>query len=210
MHDELTAAYWSLIEDTQETIFPDFVADLDLQDDIQCDRGRVAVFEFREGGITDTQEFSTSEALKAYLDESANSLPHATSSGYGTAKLHRLFMLEDLARDKVKLLGSRLRIPPSFFAAHWSKPSKQKGIVDRNFLPHNRHRFSRFMVPQVHRVIRDDGGDKYQLGLYKDPNSNVQRRLQLLDERSSWVTSKHQVSYWSKNDAASSWTGRLL
>jgi hypothetical protein len=192
--------YWSLIESTKDR-YPGFVDNLDQQNLEQRKSGRAAVLEFREGAKADITDFGDSDdALDKYLDDFAlRSLKENA-----TVKHHRLFLLEDLARNKVQSLGARLRIPPVFFALHWIDPSEAHFSVDQDFLSHKRSKYFRCRVPQLHSVVPDKPG-YYQLGLYEPLNINVQRYLQLLDKDRNFELSHHQISFWSMN-TSKGWT----
>ena len=206
IQDELNEAYFLLIVATQKTIFPAFVEDIEYQDDTESERGRAAVLEFRDGENPDMKTFDTSK-LKAYLDDPANILYSSINSHESPRR--RIFLLEDLGRRKVEILGSRLRIPPAFFGAHWTDPSLTDRIVDQDFLAHDHSRYFRIAVPQIHRICRQNETENYPLGLYEDPNTNISRFLQLLDKDQKFEVSYHQVSYWGKKHGTG-WTGEFF
>lgn len=187
---------------TQEAIFPEFVEDLVLQTDTESERGRAAVLEFRDGEKPDIQTLDTL-GLKAYLDNPANVLDSTNSHQHSR---RRAFLLEDLGRSKVEILGSRLRVPPAFFGAHWKDPSLATRVADQDSLSHSHSKYFRVIVPQTHRISQENRERGYPLGLYKDPATNIQRFLQVLDKDRKFEVSYHQVSYWSTSQETG-WTG---
>lgn len=60
----------------------------------------------------------------------------------------RLIVLEDLSRDWVLVLGSKLNIPPSFFALHYTRPEDLLLGNVRIPLGRSRHRHAIFSYPQ--------------------------------------------------------------
>ena len=196
-------AYWSLIEGARN-LYPGFVTNLELQDDEQRNRGRAAVLEFHEEKKAHITSFGEScEALDKYLKDFAGGL--SSSPGAQSTQHRRLFLLEDLGRNKVQTLGARLRIPPAFFAAHWIDPAVGNLSVDHDFLSHRHSKYFRCIVPQLHSLVREGQGE-YRLGLYESLGINVQRFLQLLDRNRLFESSLHQVSFWSTSTGNGSWT----
>ena len=99
--------------------FPRFTASLAGQSPSQREQGRCAVVEISGGSQSRITTFEASQDLKEYLDSSHR------SSGSATTKhpKGRLFLLEDLPRNHILALGSRLNVPPSFFAGHYDDPA---------------------------------------------------------------------------------------
>ena len=205
IHVDEQNSYWSLIKATSN-LYPGFVENFKLQDAEQRDRGRAAVLEFPEGTKAHITDFGDDgEALDRYLRDHANELD--SSQQTPTTQHRRLFLLEDLGRNKVQTLGTRLRIPPAFFAAHWIDPSEGHLTVDHDFLSHKRSKYFRCRVPQLHSLVQE-GQESYLLGLYEPLNTNIQRYLQLLDKERGFESSQHQISFWSMSIGKDSWTGK--
>ena len=205
-HDVEKKAYWSLIEGIND-LYPGFVKNLAFQDDDQRNRGRVAVIEFHEGQEPHITDFGASgEALNGYF-RSLASRPNSCLQSSST-QCRRMFVLEDLGRNKVQILGARLRIPPALFAAHWLDPNESLLSIDHNFLSHKYSKYFRCKVPQLHRLAQEDR-QNYRMGLYEPLNMNVQRYLQLLDRDRTFESSQHQVSFWSTSFGNGSWTGEF-
>ena len=190
----------------QADLSPQFVEDFELQSAVERERGRAVAIEFQEGEKAQITNFGDStDALDRYFDDPVNGFD-PPPLGIHLAR-RRLFVLEDLGRNKVTVLGSHLRIPPALFAAHWTDPSFSAKLVEEDMLTHSNSKYFRVTVPQLHRVVREDGYDDYRLGLYQPLYSNVQRWLQLLDKERTFEPSQHQVSYWSTTYGNGSWTG---
>lgn len=195
--DELSKSYASLLADSLRDNFPSFVGNFRLQRGAVAERGRVAIIDFEEGKETRVRQLASSNDLKSFLDQ--NEPPCATKQ----PAQKRLYMLEDIARNKVEVLGSRLRIPPSVFAAHWADPSTADETFDGSCLLSNGPRYFRLRYCQLHRIH-----GYYPLGLYGDRNGNVPRWLQLLDREREVVGSEHHFSFWATEHGPGSWTGK--
>lgn len=116
--DELE--YMSLIQDQIQPFFPEFVAAFAKQSPAERELGRCAVVNFAEEGNPHTTIFDNSAELQSYF--SAHPFASPTKSTNDPPR-RRLFILEDLPCNHILALGSRLRIPPSFFAGHWDDPA---------------------------------------------------------------------------------------
>ena len=196
--DQLSKAYRSLILSSLRTSFPSFVRNYEFQEGLVAQRGRVASIDFEEDGKISVNRFDSLTHLKRILDNEAPSLYIV-----GQPPRRRLYLLEDIARDYVDTLGSRLRIPPSVFAAHWSDPATSGGTYDDTFLVSHSPHYFRLRYRQLHKVRGD-----YPLGLYGDRNSNVPRWLQLLDKGRLYESSEHHFSFWGSEYGQGSWIGR--
>ena len=196
--DQLNNAYASLLVASLKNSFPSFVGNFQLQNGAVAERGRVAMIDFQGQGKTSVTQFTSSCHLKSFLDhEGPVCAPRKPPR-------RRLCMLEDIARNKVEILGSRLRIPPSVFAAHWTDPSTGDETFDDGCLLSNGPRYFRMKYRQLHRI---DG--YYPLGLYGDRNANVPRWLQLLDREREFESSEHHFSFWGTEHGLGSWTGEF-
>ena len=201
--DYLQTKYWSLLEETQQYLNHRFVETLFYQDADEQEQGRAALLSFpTDGGPAKATQFQTSDELRTHLDS-------LTSEDFSVRPSRRLYLLEDIGRNYVEILGSRLRIPPAFFGAQFTNPSFTIPLVDPETLSHDPSRYFQLKYRQIHTVAEEDEAD-YQLGLYGDPNSNVPRQLQLLDQNEQAEYSKHQVSYWGNSLGQDSWVGKLI
>lgn len=99
--------------------FPRFVTAINEQSPFEREQGRCAVTEVLDGGQPRSREFDTSKSVRQYLDDPDTVL----SSAIKNPVKGRLFLLEDLPRNYILALGSRLNVPPSFFAGHYDDPA---------------------------------------------------------------------------------------
>lgn len=148
--------------------FPLFIDDLSRQD---RELGRAAMVEFEDDGDISTTIFTDSEHMRSHLD--ANSVwrtPDCLIPG------RRLLVMEDLSVGFIDVLGSRFRVPPSFFAAHFEAPWQSHTLSDR--IPLGQECRSRFMLryPIMHR-ISPDGLIKGFTDKHLRLDTHVDRRL---------------------------------
>ncbi|PMD16328.1 hypothetical protein NA56DRAFT_649479 [Hyaloscypha hepaticicola] len=180
MDSSVEERYWKLIKSSQKLSYPGFVDSLERQTLWRRNAGRVAVFCQDKDS---PQEFSTSDDLRRFLNDHPNKPDEA-----------RIFVLEDLPRSFVEILGSRLRIPPSFFADHWEDP--QGGITTRGSVdqqdPNRRYMLRWQRLHQKNIVAEKKDGP----GLYLLP-SEVSRFVFRTSLFGKNVTiSSEKLSYW--------------
>ncbi|PMD60955.1 uncharacterized protein K444DRAFT_612232 [Hyaloscypha bicolor E] len=185
--------YMGLIQNQIRPLFPNFAAALSRQSLVEREIGRCAVVEFNEGFNQRTSSFGNSAELRHYL--LATSVSPAT--GCQKQPKRRLFILEDLPRNYILTLGSRLRIPPSFFAGHYDDPASST-FNHRN--PFERHTKSQFRVRygNSHRAEVDVPPHK-RSSMYAF-NTNVCRYLHAYDPKGPLydeMRSHHILSFWS-------------
>lgn len=195
--DELRAAYRSLISSSLTTSFPSFVRNLDSQQGPVAERGRAAVINFKKDRKTNVTKFRSVTHMREFLDQEG-----ALFSTTNPTPRRCLYLLEDISRDYVDILGSRLRIPPAIFAAQLYDPSTSRGTYDDTCLVNFSPNYFRLRYRQLHQVKGN-----YPLGLYADSNVNVPRWLQLLDKTRQCQSSEHQFSFWATTYGQGSWTG---
>jgi hypothetical protein len=111
-------------------------------------------------------------------------------------------VLEDLPRGFVKILGSRLGIPPSFFGDHWEDLD---GTITRWTLRHrNPHRRYMLKWRRLHRKIivrkKGDGEDDTYL-LPGEVLRNVSR-TSLFGDSDGVTTSGEKLSFWSSESSS--------
>ena len=121
------------IQTGQSMIMDSLAQALSQQTETTANNGRIAVLSFDAVEQQRVQVFGRAVDLEAYL---TGCNTRATASG-GTPQVNgtqrrqrRLFILEDLPRTFVELLGSHLRIHPSFFARHCTDVSFLKSYGD--------------------------------------------------------------------------------
>jgi hypothetical protein len=175
----LEEKYWNLIESSQEQSYPGFVKRLRNQSDWRRKTTKVAIF-CADKRIS--REFKNSDQLKKFLDDSPNK--------HGEP---RIFLLEDLSKSVVEILGSRLRIPPSFFADHWED---QDGNLTRWTLRHqDPHRRYMLRWQRLHQKIIE-GSNGSDLYLLPSVVSRTVSSRSLFGDLVRVTTSREKLSYW--------------
>jgi hypothetical protein len=122
--DSARLAYRSLINNTRTLEFSGFASNQRQQEGASCEKGRAAALHFSDNGQVSITSFFESSALQCYLDAETNDLYDGNLSPDKSQPMRRMIVLEDLPRNHVEILGSSLRIHPSFFASHYSDPIK--------------------------------------------------------------------------------------
>src|SRR5438034_7968307 len=187
--------------------FPRFVKDLESKGSNHWERGRAAVLDFKTGNRASTKIFLQSKDLRTHLTQRPKHGP-----------FRRLWLVEDVSKNWIEALGSELRIPPSFFAAHWADPSgadfNERCLFDSN----PRRRFL-LKFPQFHR-ISTDGVNCNRNDLKGDPkillDSSVERYIFFTGdedrtyENPDFARSYHIVSFWSTEYPGGSWDGQCF
>jgi CorA-like Mg2+ transporter protein len=185
--------YMGLIQNKIQLLFPNFAAALSRQSSVEREIGRCAVVEFNQGFAQRTSSFGNSVELRHYLLATSRSPAFRSKN----EPKRRLFILEDLPRNYILTLGSRLRIPPSFFAGHYDDPASST-FNHRN--PFERHTKSQFRLRYAnsHRAEVDVPSHKGS-GIYAF-NTNVCRYLHAYDPKGPLydeMRSHHILSFWS-------------
>jgi hypothetical protein len=193
-------AYWNFLQRTLNGRFPSFVAALRGQTLLQQHLGRTAIVKFEESGNTLVESISRHEELQLCLDDSLNA-----SLEQGQVRRH-LYIVEDLGRKNIEILGSQLSISPLFFASHWETPCWRTGTFDSSTLTQNRRQSFKLTFPILHYLKRDGTG-KIEPGLYVDLKNNIPRGMQVLGSHNNFETSSHQISFWSMTLDEESWIG---
>lgn len=131
----------SLIQNELQPFFPRFAAAIAEQSPSQREQGRCAVVDFTEQQHQQVGSFASSSDLNVFLTDTPPPAYHETNP----LPRRRLFILEDLPCNHILALGSRLRIPPGFFAGHWDDPASStfnhRDPFQRCALPHFRIRY---------------------------------------------------------------------
>lgn len=199
----------SLIQTHTQPFFPDFTASFAAQSPSERERGRCALVDFSTHHHLSTTVFENAAELDACLYDDSSPPPYDASC---STPRRRLFILEDLPCNHILALGSRLLIPPSFFAGHWDDPASStfnhRSPFERCALPNFRLRYG-----TSHRVEVDMSGQTEDSNIFAF-DTNVRRYLHTYS-RSGLVydeaRSHHNMSFWSspvKEDG--SWDAVLL
>ncbi|KPI44757.1 uncharacterized protein AB675_8303 [Cyphellophora attinorum] len=126
--DTVTEAYYHLLENSQNWLLGRLAEHIKSQDVFAAEASRVEVIEIDEQGNRTQQQPTTSHAFRALLDHTTTSHTPDDSnhdsagikppSDSDPAPVRRIVIMEDVSRSYMGILGSRLRIPPTFFARH--------------------------------------------------------------------------------------------
>jgi hypothetical protein len=204
--DDKELEYLGLIQNQIQPLFPNFAAALSGQSPAERELGRCAVVEFNQGFAQQTSSFKSSMELRHYLSNTQSS---AITSHDQPRR--RLFILEDLPRNYILTLGSRLRIPPSFFAGHYDDPGSLTFNHRNPFEPYTKSQF-RLRYGTSHRAEVDVPPHK-RSNIYAF-NTNVCRYLHAYDPKGPLydeMRSYHIVSFWSSPFGTDgSWDAVLL
>ncbi|KAH8902478.1 hypothetical protein BR93DRAFT_886947 [Coniochaeta sp. PMI_546] len=200
--------YMGLIQNQLRPLFPNFAAALSRQTPVERENGRCAVVEFKQGSSQLPTWFGNSLELRRYLLSTPSP---TTATGPSVQPKRRLFILEDLPANHILTLGSRLRIPPSFFAGHYDDPASST-FNHRN--PFERHAKSHFRLRYgtSHRAEVDV--PPHKAGSIYAFNTNVCRYLHAYDPNGllyDEMRSHHILSFWtSPVGIDGSWDAVLL
>lgn len=201
--------YMNLIQNQIQPYFPRFAAALAEQSPLEREEGRCAVVDFTGQQGRQINSFSIATELDQYLVDSS---PPPYSSGDSLPR-RRLFILEDLPCNYILALGSRLRIPPSFFAGHWEDPAtstfNHRSPFQKCSLPHFRLRYG-----TSNRVeIDPPDSSNNNVGVLAF-NTRVCRYLHMYNRNGllyDEARSHHALSFWSSSVCEDgSWDAVLL
>jgi hypothetical protein len=197
--------YWTVLKSTQQRWYPGFVDQLSSQTKAKQEEGRAAVIEFRDGTRPSIQPLETSRALRRYLTR----YPPCSSD----IPVHRrVFLLEGLPKKFIEVLGSKLGVPPSFFAAHWAGPGRYIGNLLNRSLRHydNRTRFMLTFPKMYGAKINELEGDKANPIYYMESSVNRQlSRITLFGDFDGPLSSFEKLSFWTSCETGElSWDGK--
>ncbi|EUC34703.1 hypothetical protein COCCADRAFT_25259 [Bipolaris zeicola 26-R-13] len=182
-------AYHDLIDLQLHWLFPNFLRNLKSQTALERERGRVAVIEYRDDEVFEPEIFKNSQGLQAHFDD-----PLAAEE-LGPRK--RLFILEDLGFNYLEILGAQLRIPPTFFAAHWADPATPEFNYTNPLRRYSEKNFSiRYAITQPLRI----DADREVHGNIFRCDFNIQRHVYCYDPKAPILDqpkSYHALSFWT-------------
>jgi len=205
------SVYYSLIQETKTLEFTGFAKNLREQEGSSLEDSRAAVIEFLPSGQISQKQFHNSLSLQEYLDTSVTPYPSDGSK----QPLRRMIMLEDLARNYIEVLGTRLKIHPSLFAAHWRDPIRT-GCAEKGLILGQPSRESFVLQsPQMHYMEiegqeKDGGGSFYRLDSHVRRNILKGAQESEADLASRFAELWSVVSFWSCEDGDGGWTGKLV
>jgi hypothetical protein len=136
----------------------------------RAERTRVCMLDFHGGGLRDTKHFNTATSLNNFLFKPGNN--------HDIVDI-RLFVVEDLSRDVIEMLGSRFGIDPSVF----------RGQISDYIWYNTRDRW--FEMPDLHidarkrsyrnthytRAVYFPEKTSYDAAILQSGSSNVLRRI---------------------------------
>jgi hypothetical protein len=198
--------YGKLVERLLDGLFPKFVENFREQKFTQQEFGRVAVFEFPEAEPVIVDEFRTSRELETHLNLPSN-------AGSTKRRRRRLFVLEDLSRSFIEILGSKLLVPPSFFADHWADPASPDTHGPRDSFHVDLEK--RFLLQYCHFYKLRGNWSSENEDQTLVPQCHVERIVyfggsQTKVENPSFARSYNKLSYWGKNCGDGSWDGKHI
>ena len=192
--------YCAFINSALSSLYPDFVHHLASQDDVSKEEeGRLAIIEFQDNCNPVVRgPLGTSADLVRYLDTCVSSSPTTTA--------RRVFVLEGLPKAYIRVLGSRLKVPPSFFAQHW-QVDKSGMLLNRAPRQYERHNRFSLSMTRFHRAkIRDDDKLFYYM---KTSLGRRLSRLTIFGDFGGPLSSLETVYFWSIK-RGQSWDGNCL
>ncbi|KAH7398590.1 hypothetical protein BKA66DRAFT_437634 [Pyrenochaeta sp. MPI-SDFR-AT-0127] len=203
--------YMSLIQHQIQPYFPRFAAALAEQSPLEREESRCAVIDFTEPRQRQITSFTTAAELDLYLGESVPP-PYETTS---RPPRRRLFILEDLPCNHILALGSRLRIPPSYFAGHFEDPASSsfnhRSPFQRHSLKHLRLRYATSNRVEVDAVAQASSSSGMGVFVF---NTRVCRYLHTYNRNGliyDEARSHHALSFWSSTVGDDgSWDAVLL
>lgn len=187
---DLDNHYWSLLKSTQGPYYPGFLNHLSQQVGSKRKDGRAAVIRFEDNSKPLVRRFKSPGKVREYLDESLKS----------STTVRQIFVLEGLPRDFIQVLGGRLKVPPSFFSAHWINPDCSFGdLLNRTPRHHNNSNQFQISFTKLHRAQietrpEDDSDPRYWT------ESSIRRHLSrstIFGDLDGPLTSVERVSFWS-------------
>ncbi|KAH6716408.1 hypothetical protein BKA61DRAFT_574213 [Leptodontidium sp. MPI-SDFR-AT-0119] len=216
LNDPARVAYQSLIYNTRTLEFSGFARNQRQQYGTAREKGRAAALHFLSNGQISITPFCDSLALQKYLDAGTSAdVYHGNPSTGVRQPLRRMILLEDLPRNHIEVLGSRLRIHPSFFAAHYSDPIKTGSAAKGLTLGQPSRGSFVLQSPQMHyMVVNDqklDGG-----GLIYRGNSHVRRSIMkgvkesAADLAACFGEMWNVISFWSVEHGNGDWTAVVI
>ncbi|KAL4898783.1 hypothetical protein BDV59DRAFT_207015 [Aspergillus ambiguus] len=186
-----------------QSTFPKFVANLQAQSLEKREQGRAAVLEYSQRAHPTQLSFHTSTELQSYVERGHSSQEAGIK--------RRLFILEDLPRNYIEVIGSQLGVNAIFFAAHWDDPAMPTFNYRSPFTRYDNNQFI-IRYPSSHRI--DTCQDLAEQNTVYAWDSNVNRHLYMYDPKGPLVDdpkSYHALSFWTTGTRQDgSWDAILL
>ncbi|KAF2788084.1 hypothetical protein K505DRAFT_256295 [Melanomma pulvis-pyrius CBS 109.77] len=192
--DELE--YEKLIQEQIQPYFPKFAAAISQQSPAEREWGRCAAVDFASEASPHVTTFENSADVQSYFTEA---LSTQASESPNSQPRRRLFILEDLPCNHILALGSRLRIPPSFFAGHWDDPASST-FNHRNPFQRSTKSKPQFRLRYATSNRFEVLGSAHTTGNVYGFNTNVCRYLHVYNPSGLLYDeprSHHTMSFWS-------------
>ena len=194
--------YWSLLQSSQAKFYPDFVETLSSHRGAFVEGGRAAVIEFHSNAKPSVQNFQTPANLREYIDKTPSKTPH-----------QRAFVLEGLPKNFIIVLGTKLRVPPSFFAEHWPNPGQVGNLVNCNPRHYDNQERCTLKFERLHeqRNRTADGSNwlKWRFCTDSDVYREIDSTTVFGDEEDPFypLHTSERFSFWSVR-AGETWDGK--
>jgi hypothetical protein len=173
------------------------------QDLVEAEHGLVAILEWQNGTRMGTKIIENATLLRQHLD---------TAPGDVSGRC-RLIILQDLPRNHVEVIGSRLKIHPTTFARHWGDTSFLETLDDMVDPGKNCYRFM-IPYPEFTKVVRFLGQPQHELEELYRADFLVRRLIAIpkpfgeWDLRGSIAEIEACLSFWArKHVKGGGWDG---
>lgn len=176
-----------------------------------AERSRVVVIEYSAGGSTPVHSrqktFPTPQSLKDYL------------SGALKPTSRRLYIVEDISRDHVEVIGAEFSVEPSFWAQHLRTTDREtsKTATMVSALPSMKTLDASFSLIYPEFTVIDEPADEFT----EDPrirnaeslfaDCNLYRRIDLIYPGEFYdgvARISRRASYWSRTNPDGSWDSK--
>jgi hypothetical protein len=191
------------------------------QDDSAAEASRVEVIHFSEDGER-IQRRATCSELRDMLDSPSSGQTRYDPFDFDTNQMapvpttnykpvRRIFLVEDVSRNYMGILGSRLRIPPIFFAKHLLELSVLEQFQDEE--PANN--IESFTLPFFQFARAPKVSSKQPLEEMYRVKANATRLFAFpkpygsFDLRGTIIEVEHCFSFWSRKKGDDDWDGRF-
>jgi hypothetical protein len=163
-------------------------------------KARIAVLDFCDTGITSQGTFDQADKFSTFLDQVQRK---------GST---RLFLVEDLSRDIVEILGSRFDVDPAFFAWHvggmgWFSRRSSPSTVPGSQSSSREQSFVKFRYLEARPVLGRYDGQPVER--YPCLDSNVLRKVSIMKLASlqhAIGMARRQITMWM-NPVGGNWIG---
>jgi hypothetical protein len=184
------------------------------------------VIQFDEAGEKSRFQPANSDELKIFLDRPESEHTSQLISDHGSNEavpevfvsenIRRIFVVEDVSKNYVGILGSRLRIPPIFFARHLLELSVldqlEDGAIGRGSIQSFALPFFQFakapkvLLPSSNQALEE----LYRVKANATRHFAFPRPYGTFDLRGTIIEIESCFSYWSNTRNRNSWDGKWI